>query len=219
MLTMKRSLLLWSIPVLVSLQSGCHNTITLTASPDEPGKVVVFAQRDDIIQWKGVTPSFLGPAPCTVSNGKCSVAVDDGSYLYGCNGCTDPEVVVGPNSELSGQGGQGPKPTVAPGAIPEYVSLWCNNNQVSLTPNPLPVTATAGTSIQVIWVLTGTGNQKITTATVTPSGASPVPCQIGNPPYSCTFNAPNPGTAYTYSAVSVAGACVGAAAANGTIQF
>jgi hypothetical protein len=81
------------------------------------------------------------------------------------------------------------------------------------------VTATAGTSIQVIWVLTGTGNQKITTATVTPSGASPVPCQIGNPPYSCMFNAPNPGTAYTYSAVSVAGACVGAAAANGTIQF
>ena len=197
---------------------GCHNTIQLIGSPDQPGKVVVYPQQGDIIKWNGVTPNFLGPAPCTPdANGKCTVNVPDGSYLYDCGGCTDPEIVVGPQS-----GGplRGRMAAAAALTTPDVVSLWCNNSQVTLTPAASPFTAHAGDTLELLWVNTGTGSQKISDPVVTPGQPTPVPCtekQIGAPPNNhCTFIAPAAATTYNYTAKSAGGACGGTSAA-GTI--
>jgi hypothetical protein len=218
MRTQKLWLLSTGLAIGAALQCGCQNTIYVAASPDQPGKVVLNPRKNDVIQWMGVTPSFLGPTPCSEdpSNGKCTVNVADGSYLYGCQGCVDPEVLVGP--------GAGPKQTpalaVTTTATPVSVSLWCNNNQVSLAPFAVPFTAHAGDSLEVFWVDTGTGAQKINDPLVTPNTPTPVPCmetQIGAPPNNhCTFTAPATTTTYNYTAKSAGGSC-NATSAAGTI--
>jgi hypothetical protein len=212
----KVAMLPLSLAAVVVLLAGCQQKIVLTASDYEPGKVVVQVKQGDVIQWNGVVPIFQGPAPCTLSNQKCTVNVPDGSFLYTCKGCTDPEVVVGPTTTMP----QTLAAKLGASAVQFPVSLWCNSNQVTLTPPTLQPNVSAGTSIQVDWVLTGSGNQKITAAAITPSGTNPVPCTVGtSPPYICSFNAPSSGTTYTYTASSSAGTCVGATAANGSIQF
>ena len=218
MRTRKLWLLTTGLAIGTALQCGCQNTIYLTASPDQPGKVVLNPRQKDVIQWTGLTPSFLGPTPCSSdpSNGTCTVNVPDGSYLYNCQGCIDPEVVVGP--------GSGPRHplavAVAATATPQSVSLWCNNNQVSLAPAAAPFTAHSGDTLEVFWVDTGTGGQKISDPQITPSTPTPVPCteaQIGAPPNNhCTFTAPAATTTYNYTAKSAGGSC-NATSAAGTI--
>lgn len=202
-----------------AMQCGCGNTISVIGSPDQPGKVVLNPSNGDTIQWTGITPSFLGPSPCSTdaSNGKCKVSVSDGSYLYSCNGCADPEVVVGPQSgnPFRRLGAT----TVL--ATSDSVSLWCNNNQVSLAPAAAPFTAHAGDSLEVFWVNTGTGSQKIPDPQVTPGpSAPPISCKegsIGKPPDNhCTFTAPAATTTYYYTAKSAGGGC-NATSATGTV--
>jgi hypothetical protein len=219
MRTQKLWLLTMSLVIGALLMCGCQKTTYyVTASPNQPGKVVLNPRQNDVIQWAGVTPNFLGPSPCSAdpSNGTCTVNVSEGSYLYSCAGCVDPEVVVGPGSgsKLS------PPQAHATTAVSESVSLWCNNNQVSLAPPAVPFTAHAGDSLEVVWVNTGSGNQKINDPAVTPSTPVPVPCmetQIGPPPNNyCTFTAPATTTTFNYTAKSAGGAC-GGTSASGTI--
>jgi hypothetical protein len=199
------------------IQCGCENTIPVTGSPDQPGKVVLNPKQGDIIEWTGVVPSFLGPLPCSggISNGQCKITVPDGSYLYQCTGCIDPEVVVGPQS------GYHFRAVLAATRLSatDPVSMWCNSNQVNLAPNPATFTAHAGDSLEVVWIYTGTGNQKIPDPVVTPSQSNPVPCSessIGLPPDNhCTFTAPTASTTYNYTGASKGGSC--ATSAAGTI--
>jgi hypothetical protein len=213
-------LLTASLVIATVLECGCQKTTYyVSASPDLPGKVVLSPRQNDVIQWSGLTPNFQGPTPCSENppSGKCTVSVPDGSYIYSCTGCVDPEVVVGPGS--GSQLPTGPRrPTTA--ATSESIALWCDNSQVTLTPPPTPFVAQASQSVEVFWVDAGTGNQKINDPQVTPSTPMPVPCmetQIGAPPNNhCTFTAPATTTTYNYTAKSASGACGGTSAA-GTI--
>ncbi|MGA2600812.1 MAG: hypothetical protein ABSH09_27915 [Bryobacteraceae bacterium] len=217
---------LWILTISLGLgaviQSGCGgNTIRVVISPDRPEKLILNPQLNDVIEWQaGVNPSFRGPTPCNggqPQNNKCTVNQTSGKYLYQCdnNACTDPEVVVG-----SDMGGLGTKQTrsvpIRTANSAQDVSLWCNNNQVALDPNPVAFTAKAGDTLETVWVNTGSNPIKNWQVKFN----NPSPCkesQIGPDHNSCSFDAPASSASYTYAANSTTGEC-GGTTASGTIN-
>jgi len=203
------------------VQCGCggaDGTIRLVPSPIQPGKLMLNPQKGQTIQWDTVRPTF-SPNPCDSDpsvDGKCKVKEASGAYMYSCPGpnnpCTDPEVVVGPDvNPFKGT-------IVAAGArvTPDPVSMYCDNNQVTLNPLNLPVAAAAGETVNASWVATGNASQKIADPQVTFTAANPAgpplpACtskQSGGITYvTCPFTAPMASTVYSYTAASQSGAC------------
>ena len=207
--------ILTSLSVGTMLQSSCHNTIRVIPSPDQPDKLIVNPQQNDVIEWKdGVNPSFLGPTPCEggqPQGNKCKVNQTAGKYLYHCEKCIDPEVVVG--SDTQGSTKHTFSVPAGTAIASQLVSLWCNNNQVSLDPAEDDFTPKSGNTIQTLWVNTGNGASFIPDWLVTFTESSP--CQekqIGaGHDNTCTFDAAASGT-YSYIAKSASGKCNGTSA-------
>jgi hypothetical protein len=203
-----------------AIQSGCGNTIKVIASPDQPGKLILNPQQNDTIEWQAsVNPKFLGPAPCEggkPQNGKCKVNQTSGKYLYKCDVCKDPEVVVGPDIPVVVLHSAA---ALADAAVaPELVSLWCDNNQVALDPAEVDFTAKSGDTVQTLWVNTGSGSSFIKDWQVNFTGTSPcTETQIGDGhDNTCTIKvpalppppAPTPTVLkYTYTASSASSSC------------
>ena len=233
MLVQKMKLLMFMLALAAGavLQSGCgDDTIRLTTSPLVPGVLVLNPQKSQTIHWSNVTPTFSQPSPCetdpTNSNPECKINQDSGLYLYHCgnNQCTDPEVVVGPDSTK----GMHTLAVAATSATADPVSLYCNNNQVALDPIQLNITASANQQVVVTWASTGNNSQKISYPQVTFKSAnpsSPLPACIttgpGGPyPYvSCQFNAPAQSTVYGYWAQSSNNECSGNINQNGKLNL
>jgi hypothetical protein len=221
---LRRKTKLWMLTMSLGIgavvQSGCGNTIRVIPSPDQPDKLILNPQQNDVIEWQAdVNPSFLGPAPCAggqPQGGKCKVNETAGKYLYSCSKCKDPEVVVG--SDIP----SGIKHTIsiAAGAAmaSDAVSVWCNNNQVAVAPAEVDFTPKSGDTVQTLWVNTGNGSSFIKDWQVNFTGTSPcLEAQIGaGHDNTCTFNASASAT-YTYTAKSSSGECNQTTAA-GTIK-
>ena len=216
---------LWILTMSLSagtvIQSGCGGaTIRVIPSPDQPDKLILNPQPNDVIEWQAtVNPTFLGPTPCEGGQpvgSKCKVNQTAGKYLYTCGKCKDPEIVVGSDIPV------GVQKTITIGAgaamASQAVSLWCNNNQVALAPAEVDYTPKSGDTVQTLWVNTGNGSSYIADWQVNFSGTSPcIESQIGaGHDNTCTFNASANAT-YTYTAKSASGACNQTTAA-GTIK-
>jgi hypothetical protein len=206
----KLLILTLSLGIGAVLQSACTNTIRVIPSPDQPDKLILNPQQNDVIQWQaGVNPSFLGPTPCASGqpqDNQCKVNQTGGKYLYSCPKCKDPEVVVGSDIPLSVTHTLAISAGAATASQP--VSVWCNNNQVALAPPEVDYTPKSGDTVQTLWVNTGNGNSFIADWVVNFNGTSPcIESQIGaGHDNTCTFNASTTAT-YTYVAKSAGGGC------------
>jgi hypothetical protein len=96
---MLRSLLLTSsVAAVLFSQVACekHNQIRLQISAND-SKVSLVVQRGDVITWADTPAEFKIVDPCAEDKktSVCTVNRDKGLFRYNCQGCEDPEIVVG----------------------------------------------------------------------------------------------------------------------------
>ena len=98
--------------------TGCENTVTLGMG--NYGKVILYPMNGDTLKWpfpvsfQGVAWPCEGPKQSTTQACKINVQYAPGQtvakFHYNCDGCTDPELDVGPSTGLGATGTQAAPP-------------------------------------------------------------------------------------------------------------
>ncbi len=223
---MRHNALLLTGWVLTAVMLGCGtNTVNLVYVPDEH-KVILNPKTGMILKWSNpqgnpVPVQFPFGNPCKDAAepgaGQCTVTVAHARVPYLCDGCADPEIVVGSDISTLGQGNALTGTPTPPTAI---VYMACDRNAVSIYPPNVGIPQSLlGAGATVLW---------------TPGGLSPIgpdwkadnftsPVCSNNPPFNhgnATCNLKTDlavGTTATYT-VSAASCSTGSASGTITIK-
>ena len=131
----------------VSILAGCQkekpNTVKLLYASDE-NKVVLNPDKGTVLTWtnregRPLPVTFGFGSPCSESGSSlstCTINVDKARVPYTCQGCADPEIVVG--TDISGSS-TGPTPAAFVQPPAGIVYMGCNSNAVAIYMVDTPV--------------------------------------------------------------------------------